>query len=58
MEIKRKDFLFCYDVLLHRKLKSKGIEYITNAISNANQRFWLYYRSEEVNEILKEHSNN
>lgn len=55
-QLSKADFLFCYDVLLHRKLKDENIPYITSAISNHDQRFWLYQRTDKVNSIVKQHS--
>jgi hypothetical protein len=55
MKVTRKDFLFVYDIELHRLMKSKGIEFITSAISNQDRKFWLYFRSPEVIETLEEY---
>lgn len=49
----KSDLFFCYDVALHRRLQEKGIKYITSAISNYNRRFWLYFRTEEVEKEIE-----
>lgn len=56
MEIKRSDLFFCYDVILHRKLKKENVEYLVSAISNHERRFWLYPMSEEVKSVIDSHS--
>lgn len=48
---------FCYSVSLHRKLKQAGIRFVTEAISKDNRTFWLYFRTEEVKKIIREHNN-
>ncbi|WP_243355975.1 hypothetical protein [Bacillus litorisediminis] len=58
MEITKKDLFFCYDVQLCRYLRSKGFYYLLSAISNANQRFWLYAQSRELREAIDEYKTN
>lgn len=53
--LKKNDLFFCYDVVLHRELQDKGFEYLTSAISNSNRRFWLYYKSPDVKQIVDQH---
>lgn len=55
MEIKRSDLFFCYDVLLHRKLKKANIEYLVSALSNHERRFWLYPLSDRVKSVIEIH---
>jgi len=55
MEIKRSDLFFCYDVLLHRKLKKENIDYLVSAISNQERRFWLYPLSDRVKNVIELH---
>jgi hypothetical protein len=54
----KSQLFFCYDVQLHRTLQGMNIEYLTSAISNSNRRFWLYFRSPEVEKLLKSRVNN
>lgn len=51
-----KQFFFCYDANLSYYLKyHKGFNYITKAINpNSNKIFWLYWRSEKLNQSIKE----
>jgi hypothetical protein len=58
MEISKKNLLFVYDVLLHRKIQRAGHELLTSAISLADRKFWLYPRSAEIEQIMKEHVKN
>lgn len=48
---------FCYDIALQRKLKEHGVRFITTAITNDGRRFWLYFRTDEVIQIMKEYLN-
>lgn len=57
MEFNKNMLFFCYDLALHRTLKDKGITFITSAISNKNQRFWLYWRTPEVNQTIDSYFN-
>ncbi|MFC4183364.1 hypothetical protein [Saccharococcus thermophilus] len=45
-------YFFCYDLALKRKIDTYGIRYITTAISNKGHRFWLYEKTEELQQIL------
>ncbi|MDQ1003986.1 hypothetical protein QFZ28_004386 [Neobacillus niacini] len=58
MNVTKKDLLFVYDVLLHRKIQRAGHELLTSAISLADRKFWLYPRTTEIEQIMKEHVNN
>ncbi|WP_394137457.1 hypothetical protein [Cytobacillus oceanisediminis] len=51
----KEDLFFCYDFSLKNKMKAKGIKYITTAISNDQRRFWLFFRTESVNQTIQEH---
>ncbi len=53
----KEDLFFCYDFSLKNKMRDKGIKYITTAISNDQRRFWLYFRTEQVTQTIKEHVN-
>lgn len=55
MEFSKNMLFFCYDFALKNKLKQKGIKFITTAISNDQRRFWLYFRTEEVNKIINDY---
>lgn len=55
MELNKNILFFCYDLALKNKLKGKGIRFITTAVSNDQRRFWLYFRTDEVNEVIREH---
>ncbi|MDC2866531.1 hypothetical protein [Bacillus sp. BP-3] len=50
-------FNFCYDFALNNKLKNNGIPFITTAVSNDQKRFWLFWRTDEVNLIIKQYIN-
>ncbi|MFS0763875.1 PH domain-containing protein [Peribacillus phoenicis] len=54
--VKKENLIFCYDVLLHRKIKREGYSYLLSAISLADRRFWLYPRCTEIENIMKEHT--
>lgn len=56
--ITKRDLMFVYDVLLHRKIQRAGHELLTSAISLADRKFWLYPRTPEIEQIMKEHVNN
>lgn len=56
MEYDKKHLFFCYDRSLHIRLKKSNVKFIVTAISNDNKRFWLYWRTEEVKEIIKQNS--
>lgn len=56
--MQKSDLFFCYDFSLRNKFSEKGIRYVTTAISNNQKRFWLYIRTPEINEIIKEHLSN
>lgn len=56
MQFDKSLLFFCYDRALHIELKEQNISYITTAISNSNKRFWLYWRDDKVNQILKQRS--
>lgn len=55
MEFTKKDLFFCYDLGLKNILKENDVPYITTALTNSNKRFWLYFRNEKVNEIIKQY---
>ncbi|CEG31422.1 hypothetical protein [Peribacillus simplex] len=55
MEYSKDMLFFCYDFLLQKKLKESNIKFITTAISNDQKRFWLYFRTEDVNAVIKQH---
>ena len=55
MEFSKNMLFFCYDFALKNKLKSHGIKFITTAISNDQRRFWLYFRTEQVNLIINDY---
>ncbi|MBT2736146.1 hypothetical protein [Bacillus sp. ISL-7] len=57
MEFNKNMLFFCYDFSLKNKLKANGIKFITTAISNDERRFWLFWRTEEVNVIMQQHIN-
>jgi hypothetical protein len=57
MTVTKKDLLFVYDVLLHRKIQRAGHELLTSAISLAERKFWLYPRTPEIEQLMKEHAN-
>ncbi len=57
MELTKDKLFFCYDFSLQRKLKQKGIRFVCTAISNDQRRFWLYFRTPAVNEVVKQHIN-
>jgi hypothetical protein len=52
MNFDKSMLFFCYDFALKKKLTERKVEYITTATSNKGQRFWLYFRTPEVNEII------
>lgn len=52
MEFSKKMLFFCYDFALKNKLKENNIKFITTAISNDQRRFWLYFRTDELNKIV------
>lgn len=54
-EMTKENLFFCYDFSLKNKLKSQGIKYIVTAISNSERRFWLFWRTKQVNQIIAEH---
>ncbi|MBA2876876.1 hypothetical protein [Thermaerobacillus caldiproteolyticus] len=49
-----KNYFFCYDLALKKKIDQYGIQYICTAIANSGKRFWLYERTEELQKILNE----
>ncbi|MGM9987184.1 MAG: hypothetical protein ACI35O_08145 [Bacillaceae bacterium] len=54
MEITKDDLFFCYDVQLHNRLRESGVRYLCACIAaSTNQKFWLYARSEKVEEVLR-----
>ncbi|MBS4191211.1 hypothetical protein KHA94_13565 [Bacillus sp. FJAT-49705] len=55
MELTKDHLFFCYDFSLQRKLKANGVRFVTTAISNDQKRFWLYFRTEQVNEVIQQH---
>ncbi|MEH7346005.1 hypothetical protein V7122_19365 [Bacillus sp. JJ1532] len=55
MELNKNMLFFCYDFSLKNKLKANGIKFITTAVSNDNKRFWLYFRTEQVNSVIQQH---
>lgn len=55
MEYSKDMLFFCYDFLLQKRLKARNIKFITTAISNDQKRFWLYFRTDEVNTVIKQH---
>lgn len=55
MELNKNMLFFCYDLALKNRLKANGIKFITTAISNDQRRFWLYFRTDEVNEVIGQH---
>ncbi|MFK9119117.1 hypothetical protein ACJEBK_19855 [Peribacillus frigoritolerans] len=55
MEYSKDMLFFCYDLALQRKLKQKNIKFITTAITNDSRRFYLYWRDERVNAVIKQH---
>ncbi len=55
MELSKNMLFFCYDFALKDRLKSHGIKFITTAISNDQKRFWLYFRTDEVNKIINDY---
>ncbi|MEH7084791.1 hypothetical protein V7139_18920 [Neobacillus drentensis] len=57
MELTKKNLLFVYDVLLHKKIQRAGHELLCSAISLADRRFWLYPRTTEIEHIMKHHVN-
>ncbi|PEJ32281.1 hypothetical protein CN689_14220 [Peribacillus butanolivorans] len=54
--VKKEDLIFCYDLVLHRKIKREGYSYLTSAISLSDRKFWLYPRCIEIENIMKEHT--
>jgi hypothetical protein len=55
MEYNKNMLFFCYDLALKNKLRSNDIKFITTAISNDGKRFWLFWRTDDVNTIIKQH---
>lgn len=55
MELTKENLFFCYDLALQRKLKEKGIRYVFTGLTNSLKRTWIYFRTDEVNEIIKQH---
>ncbi|KQL54526.1 hypothetical protein AN964_14170 [Heyndrickxia shackletonii] len=55
MELSKTDLFFCYDFALQRKLKAKGIRFVFTGLTNSLTRTWIYFRTDEVNEIIKQH---
>jgi hypothetical protein len=55
MQLSKKDLFFCYDLGLKNIMRKNNIEYITTALTNNNKRFWLYFRTNEVNELIKQY---
>lgn len=55
MQLTKDLLFFCYDLSLQRKLKANGIRFVATAISNDNKRFWLYFRTDEVNQMIQQH---
>ncbi|WP_342045146.1 hypothetical protein [Bacillus sp. OTU530] len=55
MQLNKNMLFFCYDLALKNKLKANNISFICTAISNDGRRFWQYFRTDEVNEIIKQH---
>lgn len=55
MELTKDLLFFCYDFSLKNRLKANGIRFITTAVSNDNKRFWLYFRTDEVNSVIQQH---
>lgn len=55
MKLSKNMLFFCYDFALQRKLKEHGVRFITTAISNNQKRFWLYFRTDEVNKIINDY---
>lgn len=55
MDYNKNMLFFCYDLALKNKLRSNDIKFITTAISNDGKRFWLYWRTDDVNEIIGQH---
>ncbi|WP_182103222.1 hypothetical protein [Niallia taxi] len=47
---------FCYDFQLHKKLKQAHIRYITKAYSMEGRMYWQYFRTDEVNRIIRQHN--
>jgi hypothetical protein len=55
MEITKKDLLFVYDILLHRKLQRSQCDLLCSAISLKDRPFWLYQRNAKTQQIMDEH---
>jgi hypothetical protein len=55
MEYNKNMLFFCYDLALKNRLKGEGIKFITTAITNDNKRFWLFWRTDEVTQIIEQH---
>ena len=59
IELKPSDFLYCYDINLHKKLKANGIKYLIKSRALMNDEvFTMYYKSPEVIAILEEWESN
>lgn len=56
MKFTKKDLFFCYDFGLKSILKENNVPYITTALSKNNKRFWLYFRDEKINKIIKQYT--
>lgn len=48
---------YCYDYALYKRLKQARIPYITKAYSMEGRVFWQYFRSEEVNKVIRQYTN-
>ena len=53
--MKRSDFFYCYDLLLAKFIKGKGIESLTAALHpNTKQKFYMFERSEKLKQAIEE----
>lgn len=50
-----RDYFYCYDGLMMRKLQDKGVRYITRALTiDKHMKFWLYEITPEFQTALSE----
>jgi hypothetical protein len=52
-------YYFCYSINLHREIKANKLSYITKGTNpSSNRDFWVYEKTDKLNQILTDWSNN
>lgn len=55
-QISKSDLVWIYDFGLKNRIKNEGINYLCTAVSNDQKRFWLFGRSPEVEQVIREYT--